>query len=150
MGRAGRRKHNDLAYETLGGAGCSSGLQLELAPNNESGYAGVFPTASSRWQATIRVEREEKKVQRNVGTFDTKGEAAEQRALAIAGYGDVASPALRAVRSKGVRVPDPVNHTRLLPHAHRMPLLVCRRRLRGGDFARIPGREPDWHALQRV
>ena len=29
-----------------------------------------------------------------------------------------------------------------------MPLLMCRRRHRGGDFARSPGREPDQHALQ--
>jgi hypothetical protein len=61
MGRAGRCKRDDLAYETFDGAGCSTGLQLELEPNNESGYAGVFPTTSSRWQATIRVEREGKK-----------------------------------------------------------------------------------------
>jgi hypothetical protein len=88
MGRAGRRKRDDLAYETFDGSGCSTGLQLELAPKNESGYAGVFPTrTSSRWQATIRVEREGKKVRRNVGTFGTKEEAAVQRALAIAGYG---------------------------------------------------------------
>ena len=44
MGRAGRRKRDDLAYETFEGAGCSSGLQLELASGNDSGYAGVFPT----------------------------------------------------------------------------------------------------------
>ena len=55
-----------------------------------------------RWQATIRVEREGKKVRRNVGTFGTKEEAAMQRALAIAGYGDVASPALRAARTAKV------------------------------------------------
>ena len=42
MGRAGRRKRDDLAYETFDGAGCSSGLQLELASANDSGYAGVF------------------------------------------------------------------------------------------------------------
>ena len=48
------------------------------------------------------MEREGKKVRRNVGSFETKGEAAVQRALAIAGYIDVASPALRAMRSKGV------------------------------------------------
>ena len=106
MGRAGRRKRDDLAYETFDGAGCSSGLQLELALNNESGYAGVFLTTSSRWQATIRVEREGKKVRRNVGTFGTKEEAAVQRALAVAGFGDVASPAVRAARSKGVRMPE--------------------------------------------
>ena len=29
-----------------------------------------------------------------------------------------------------------------------MPLLMCRRRHRGDDFARTPGREPDRHALQ--
>ena len=39
--RAGRRKRDDLAYVTFDGAGCSSGLQLELASGNESGYAGV-------------------------------------------------------------------------------------------------------------
>ena len=107
MGRAGRRKRDELAYETFDGAGCSSGLQLELAPGSDSGYAGVFPTTSSKWQATIRVEREGKKVRRNVGSFETKGEAAVQRALAIAGYIDVASPALRAMRSKGARFPHP-------------------------------------------
>ena len=116
MGRAGRRKRDDLAYETFDGSGCSTGLQLELAPNNESGYAGVFPTTSSRWQATIRVEREGKKVRRNVGTFGTKEEAAVQRALAVAGFGDVASPALRAARSKGVRMPEHINHTLVCSH----------------------------------
>ena len=101
MGRAGRRKRDDLAYETFEGAGCSSGLQLELAPGSESGYAGVFPTTSGRWQATLRVEREGKKVRRNVGSFDLAQEAAVQRALAMAGFVDVASPASRAKRSKG-------------------------------------------------
>ena len=76
MGKAGRRKRDDLAYQTFDGAGCLSGLQFELAPSNESGYAGVFPTTSGRWQATIRVERDGKKVRRNVGSFDTKEEAA--------------------------------------------------------------------------
>ena len=66
-----------------------------------------FFTTSSKWQATIHVEREGKKVRRNVGSFETKGEAAVQRALAIAGYIDVASPALRAMRSKGARFPHP-------------------------------------------
>ena len=50
------------------------------------------------------MEREGKKVRRS---FETKGEAAVQRALAIAGYIDVASPALRAMRSKGARFPHP-------------------------------------------
>ena len=151
MGRAECRKRDDLAYETFDGAGCSSGLQLELASGNESGYAGVFPTTSGRWQATVRVEREGKKVRRNVGSFHTREEAAVQRSLATAGFVDVASPVSRAKRSKGVHMPEPANHTsRLLPHAHRIPLLVCRRRLRGGDFARTPGHEPDRHALQRV
>ena len=101
MGRAGRRKRDDLAYETFDGAGCSSGIQLELAPGSESGYAGVFPTTSGRWQATLRVEREGKKVRRNVGSFDLAQEAAVQRAMAMAGFLDVASPANRAKRSKG-------------------------------------------------
>jgi hypothetical protein len=70
MGKAGRRKRDDLAYETFDGAGCSSGLQFELASGNGSGYAGVFPTTSGRWQATVRVEREGKKVRRNVGSFN--------------------------------------------------------------------------------
>ena len=50
------------------------------------------------------MEREGKKVRRNVGTFGTKEEAAVQRALAIAGYGDVARlrPALRAARTAKV------------------------------------------------
>jgi hypothetical protein len=85
MGKAGRRKRDDLAYETFDGTGCSSGLQFELAPNNESGYAGVFLTTSGRWQATVRVERDGKKVRRNVGSYDTKEEAALQRALASQG-----------------------------------------------------------------
>ena len=99
MGRAGRRKRDDLAYETFEGAGCSSGLQLELASGNDSGYAGVFPTTSGRWQATVRVEREGKKVRRNVGSFNLAQEAAVQRALALQGYTDVLSPAPRAGRS---------------------------------------------------
>ena len=58
MGKAGRRKRDALEYEAFDGAGCSSGLQLELAPNNESGYAGVSgPTTSGKWQAFVRVER---------------------------------------------------------------------------------------------
>ena len=49
MGKAGRRKRDALEYEAFDGAGCSSGLQLELAPNNESGYAGVSgPTTTWR------------------------------------------------------------------------------------------------------
>jgi hypothetical protein len=76
MGKAGRRKRDDLAYEAFNGADCSSGLQLELASGNDSGYAGVFPTTSGRWQAIVRVEREGKEVRRNVGTFGTKGGAA--------------------------------------------------------------------------
>ena len=100
MGRAGRRKRDDLAYETFEGAGCSSGLQLELASGNDSGYAGVFPTTSGRWQATVRVEREGKKVRRNVGSFNLAQEAAVQRALALQGYTDVLSPAPRAGRGK--------------------------------------------------
>ena len=83
MGKAGRRKRSALEFEVFEGAGCSSGLQLELAPGSDSGYAGVFPTTSGRWQATVRVEREGKKVRRNVGSFDTKEEAALQRALAL-------------------------------------------------------------------
>jgi hypothetical protein len=103
MGKAGRRKREDLTYESFDGAGCSSGLQLELAPKNESGYAGVFPTTSGKWQATVRVEREGKKVRRNVGSYDTKEEAALQRALALQGTVDVSSPAARAARSRGAR-----------------------------------------------
>ena len=103
MGKAGRRKREDLTYESFDGAGCSSGLQFELAPKNESGYAGVFPTTSGKWQATVRVEREGKKVRRNVGSYDTKEEAALQRALALQGTVDVSSPAARAARSRGAR-----------------------------------------------
>ena len=47
------------------------------------------------------MEREGKKVRRNVGSFDLAQEAAVQRALAMAGFLDVASPANRAKRSKG-------------------------------------------------
>ena len=103
MGKAGRRKREDLTYESFDGAGCSSELQFELAPKNESGYAGVFPTTSGKWQATVRVEREGKKVRRNVGSYDTKEEAALQRALALQGTVDVSSPAARAARSRGAR-----------------------------------------------
>ena len=41
MGKAGRRKRSALEFEAFAGAGCSSGLQLELAPGSDSGYAGV-------------------------------------------------------------------------------------------------------------
>jgi hypothetical protein len=116
MGRAGRRKRDDLAYETFDGAGCSSGIQLELAPGRESGYAGVCPTTSGRWQATLRVEREGKKVRRNVGSFDLAQEAAVQRALAMAGFLDVAIAAR-------VRLPEPISLSipRLLPRAENAP-----------------------------
>ena len=105
MGKAGRRKRSALEYELFDGAGCSrsSGLQLELAPNNESGYAGVSgPTTSSRWQAFVRVEREGHKVRRNVGSFDTAQEAAVQRALALLGSVEVLSPSSRGPRSTGM------------------------------------------------
>jgi hypothetical protein len=72
----GRRKRADQAFETFDGAGASCGLKLELAPANESGYAGVFPTTSKRWQAVIRVERGGRKVRRNIGTYESKEGAA--------------------------------------------------------------------------
>ena len=103
MGKAGRRKRSALEFEAFEGAGCSSGLQLELALGSDSGYAGVFPTTSGRWQATVRVERMGKKVRRNVGSFDNAQLAAVQRALALQGLRDVLSPAHRAGRRKGVR-----------------------------------------------
>jgi hypothetical protein len=102
MGKAGRRKRDALEYEAFDGAGCSSGLQLELARNNESGYAGVSgPTTSGKWQAFVRVEREGKKVRRNVGSFDSATEAAVQRALALLGSVEVLSPSTRGPRSTG-------------------------------------------------
>ena len=103
MGKAGRRKRSALEYELFDSADCSSGLQLELAPNNESGYAGVSgPTTSGRWQAFVRVEREGHKVRRNVGSFDTAQEAAVQRALALLGSVEVLSPSSRGPRSTGM------------------------------------------------
>jgi hypothetical protein len=89
MGRVGRHKREDLAYETFDGAGCSSGLQLELwrQTTRAATRACFRRPQSGRWQATLRVrEREGKKVRRDVGTFGTKGGGAVQRALAIAGY----------------------------------------------------------------
>jgi hypothetical protein len=47
MGRAGRRKRDDLAYETFEGAGCSSGLHLELALGNDSGYSAALTVYGS-------------------------------------------------------------------------------------------------------
>ena len=106
MGRAGRRKRDELAYETFDGSGCSTGLQLELAPGS-----GVFPTTSGSWGLSD--------YQRQVASNPPRGargqegaaqcgqlrlssqEAAVQRALAMAGFIDVASPASRAKRSKG-------------------------------------------------
>ena len=138
MGKAGRRKRDDLAYESFDGAGCSTGLQFELAPTNESGFAGVFPTTSGRWQATVRVEREGKKVRRNVGSFDTKEEAALQRALALKGTVDVLSPAARAARRKGARhFARPFPFRRM---SHTWPSLY-RCDDRGGDVARSLGRD---------
>ena len=130
MGKAGRRKRDDLAYETFDGTGCSSGLQFELAPNNESGYAGVFLTTSGRWQATVRVERDGKKVRRNVGSYDTKEEAALQRALALQGTVDVCSPAARAARSKGARrfALAPFPYRRILQTGICLPQAHLRRR----------------------
>ena len=102
MGKAGRRKRSALEYEVFDGAGCSSGLQLELAQNNESGYAGVsVPTTSGKWQAFVRVEREGKKVRRNVGSFDNAQMAAVQRALALLGSVELLSPSTRGPRSTG-------------------------------------------------
>ena len=106
MGRAGRRKRDALAYETFEGAGCSSGLQLELALGNDSGYAGVFPTTSGRWQATVRVEREGKKVRRNVGSFNLAQEAAVQRALALQGYTRTCSALRLALGAANVHTSD--------------------------------------------
>ena len=54
------------------GAGCSSGLKLELAPKSVSGYVGVF-VSGSKWQAVIRVDRDGigKEERLTVGNFDT-------------------------------------------------------------------------------
>ena len=89
MGRAGRHERDDLAYETFDGARCSSvGYSLSWRHKQRERLRGrVIDDQRHRcwWQATLRVEREGKKVRRNVGTFGAKGEAAVQRALAIAG-----------------------------------------------------------------
>ena len=102
MGKAGRRKRSALEYEVFDGAGCSSGLQLELAQNNESRRCGVSgPTTSGKWQAFVRVEREGKRVRRNVGSFDNAQMAAVQRALALLGSVELLSPSTRGPRSTG-------------------------------------------------
>ena len=95
MGKAGRRREADKTFETFDGAGCSSGLQLELAPKNASGFAGVF-ASGHKWQAVIRAEREGKKARLTVGNFDTAQEAAVQRALAMLGSVSVLSPRKRS------------------------------------------------------
>ena len=86
--------------------------------------AGVFPTTSGKWQATIRVERDGKKVRRNVGSFDTKEEAALQRALALQGTVEACRAVLRLaghgaqVRSMPawpVCVPYTLTHAPFLP-----------------------------------
>ena len=94
MGKGGRRKEADKAFLTFDGAGCSRGLQLELAPKNASGFAGVF-ASGSRWQAVIRGDREGKKARLTVGNFDTVKQAALQRALAILGSVSTRSPRKR-------------------------------------------------------
>ena len=88
---AGRRKRSAVEFEEFDGLGCSSGLQLELARDNESGYAGVFATSSGRWQAVARVPRAGKMAKRNVGSFDSAQEAAVHRALALNGQLEVQS-----------------------------------------------------------
>jgi hypothetical protein len=120
MGKAGRRKRSALEYEAFDGAGCSSGLQLELAPNSESGYAGVSgPTTSGRWQAFVRVEREGHKVRRNVGSFDSAQEAAVQRALALLGSVELLSPSTRGPRRTGaLPVPTVASLAASYPHTH--------------------------------
>ena len=120
MGKAGRRKRSALEYEVFDGAGCSSGLQLELAQNNESGYAGVSgPTTSGKWQAFVRVEREGKKVRRNVGSFDNAQMAAVQRALALLGSVELLSPSTRGPRRTGaLPVPTVASLAASYPHTH--------------------------------
>ena len=117
----GRRKRADQAFEAFEGSGASLGLELELAPANASGYAGVFPTSSGGWQAVVRVDRRGKMAKRNVGTFETKQGAAVQRALALLGVVDVLSPAERAARGTGAllaRPPSLVPCDHLSPTAH--------------------------------
>ena len=127
MGVRGRRKRDDKTFETFAGAGASHALQLELAPKSDSGYAGVYPTTSDKWQATIMVERRGKRVRRNVGTFSSTTEAAVQRALALSGFTDVLSPVSRAPRCKGARplalhnpsLPSVLTHAVPLPQRRR-------------------------------
>ena len=78
-----RRKESERAVEMFHGAGVSSELELELAPEADSGYAGVSRTTSGKWRAVIRVERRGEMVKRNVGSYETPHEAAIQRALAL-------------------------------------------------------------------
>jgi len=110
MGKGGRRKEADKTFVTFDGAGCSSGLRLELAPETASGYAGVF-VSGSKWQAVIRAEHEGKKRRLTVGNFDTAEEAAVQRALAKLGSVGTRSP---RQRTKGGRPFAHVQHTSLL------------------------------------
>ena len=146
MGKAGRRKGAALEFETFNGAGCSCGLKLELAAGNESGYAGVFPTTSSKWQAVIRVEREGKKVRRNVGSFETKENAAVQRALALQGSVGVQSPAHRAERTKGMRF---THHPLFKPSVSPPCVRCCRSEGdNGGDVLRNFRRDQSERALR--
>lgn len=110
---SGRRKRGDIAFQTFAGLGASSGLELELAPRSESGFAGVFPTQSGKWQAVVRVEIDGQKVRRTVGSsFESAEAAAVQRALAIKGYVKVLSPVKRADRGTGTLA---THHPSVLP-----------------------------------
>ena len=125
MGNAGRRKRGAEAFESVQYEGYGE-LRLELAPvqgPKDSGYAGVYWTSSGNWQAVVRVEREGRKVRRNVGSFNSQQTAALQRALALKGEINVFSPALRAERGTGLLL--------LLPYAsfavsHTLPVLAIR------------------------
>jgi len=110
MGKGGRRKEADKTFVTFDGAGCSSGLRLELSPEIASGFAGVF-VSGSKWQAVIRAKYEGKQRRLTVGNFDTAEEAAVQRALAKLGSVSTRSP---RQRTKGGHPFAHVQHTSLL------------------------------------
>ena len=148
----GRRKRADQAFETFDGAGASCGLKLELAPANESGYAGVFPTTSKRWQAVIRVERGGRQVRRNIGTFENKEGAAVQRALVIIGSTGVLSPADRANRGSGA-LPLHLCPPPYPTLSHHASVCACHRRCEGACKGRRlrydPHGQPHRHHLRR-
>jgi hypothetical protein len=95
-----KRKVAERAVELveLVGPSGSIELELELAPGTASGFAGVRP-AGCRWQARITIPGSK---WRCLGTFDSKKEAAVQRALALHRNDVPPTPPLRASRTGAV------------------------------------------------